>query len=130
MRSEPQSSDPLISRWRTLSRKERVAVLASIPAERRSELERGLHRIELEAEAQETQDRDSLAGHSPWLAQLIEDANGGKSGSDRPLPAIKPAARKALLDAYETAEQSSPAEPSLSLVQVLIDMLPKSWGLR
>lgn len=130
MRNETQVDDPVISRWHTLSRKERAAVLASIPEHRRTTLESSLHRIKLETQAQGAQDRNSLAGHSPWLAQLIEDVADGNRGSDSKVHSIKPAARKALLAAHKAAEQSSATEPQPSLAQLLLDLLPQSWRLR
>jgi hypothetical protein len=127
MRGEMAYGDPLLVRWRALSRKDRDAILASFPAERRPRLEQSLHRFEIEAEAQEWQERDSMAGHSPWLASLIEEALANEECS----PAgIKAKAKQALLDAHEAAEQSGTPLSPPSLVELLIDLFPRFRGAK
>lgn len=125
MRGEMTSGDPLLVRWRTLSRKDREAILASFPEERRPRLERSLHRFELEAEAQEWQERDSIAGHSPWLARLIEEILADEAGTECGSLGIKAKARQALLDAHEAAEQSGRPLSPPSLVELLLDLFPR-----
>jgi len=127
MRGEMASGDPLLVRWRALSRKDRDAILASFPAERRPRLEQSLHRFEIEAEAQEWQERDSMAGHSSWLASLIEEALANEECSQA---GIKPKARQALLDAHEAAEQSGTPLSPPSLVELLIGLFPRFRGAK
>jgi len=125
MRGEMTSGDPLLARWRALSRKDREAILASFPEERRARFEQSLHRFEFEAEAQEWQERDSMAGHSPWLARLIEDVLTDESAGDATPSGIKPRARQALIRAHEAAEQSGAPLRQPSLVELLLDLLPR-----
>lgn len=125
MRGEMTPGDPLLARWRTLSRQDRAAILGSFPEERRARFERSLHRFEFEAETQEWQERDSIAGHSPWLARLIEEALADQTSGEAGSCAIKPRARQALLDAHEAAEQSGTPLSPPSLVAVLLGLLSK-----
>jgi len=125
MRGEMTSGDPLLARWRALSRKDREAILASFPEERRARFEQSLHRFEFEAEAQEWQERDSMAGHSPWLARLIEERLADQTCGEAGSCAIKPKARLALLDAHEAAERSGTPLVQPSLVEVLLGLFAR-----
>ena len=75
---EPQA-DQLVERLAALGRKDREAVLARMSPEERGDVENALnHHLEeerLEEERQERIDRQFL-GYSPWLASLIEEAQG------------------------------------------------------
>ena len=125
MRGEMSSEDPLLVSWLSISRKDSDSILASFQAERRLGLERSLHRFEIEAEAQELQERDSIAGHSPWLARLIEDVLTDESAGDGTPSGIKPRARQALIRAHEAAEQSGAPLRQPSLVELLLGLLPR-----
>lgn len=122
MSVDAQAIAPLLQEWRMLSVGDRKGILRRLPSEQRLLLQR----LAAPAEEAEAPQDQLYRGYSTWLGELLEACENGTAKATH----IKPAARRALLDAHEQAAglvektgKPSLAEHARSLLQSWKDRL-------